>query len=152
MFPVMQEQFVLRNGDFMSEADKKRKARKKAEKKAHVEGVKATGEAVPANVAGTSISPTNTTGTPVEMPLEAELTEELDPAEKFAKEALEAVEEAPALEEREPEETPLEAEPEPSEISVAEAKRAAAEVELARLKKLAEVAKLQARLRELGVK
>ena len=55
----------------MSEADKRRKARKKAEKKAHVEGVKATGEALPANMPGVSISPENTT----DMPLEAELVE-----------------------------------------------------------------------------
>ena len=233
----------------MSEADKKRKARKKAEKKAHVEGVKATGEAVPANVPGVSISPktektvvmtealdatikvakvlkqtveaieaklepsVNTTDAldldkfvAVETPPEAELTEETEAVEDAVTEAVGPILEEAIELEKEPDKTPVEAEPEaiddvqieetteettteeteakaepegelskepehvkvpdtvrpteepaeaksePSEISVEAAKRAAAMTELARLEKLTEIAKLQLRLKELGVK
>lgn len=172
----------------MSEEKKKRK---KAETKAHVDGVKATGEALPTNVPGTSISPTtNTTDmadfpvteAAVEMPLEAELTEEIEAVEDAVTEAVEAVvdtvhadNEGPketvveaepdatsALDEDfdmsarleiKPTEQPLEAESEPSaELTIEEAREAAEFAEFQRLKRLARIKELQAELAELEPK
>lgn len=56
---------------------------------------------------------TNTTDTPVIVPPEAELTEEIAPLAEVQEEAVEAVIDEAAEIEKEPEETPLEAEPEP---------------------------------------